>query len=147
MPTQNPVLLDTSALLTHFLDEPGADIVESHLALGPDHAHVSAPTVVELERRLADLIREAAERDGILSHYCHQLCSVVSIDTAAAEASIRLRRQCRERLPMVDALIAGCAMLHGFVLVHRDDHLASIPKSILRQMHLPARGNARKATE
>jgi predicted nucleic acid-binding protein len=72
---------------------------------------------------------------------------VVPIDTAAAEASIRLRRQCRERLPMVDALIAGCAMLHGFVLVHRNDHLASIPKSILRQTLLPARGNARKAME
>ncbi|MFM7099893.1 MAG: PIN domain-containing protein, partial [Verrucomicrobiota bacterium] len=83
-----------------------------------------------------------AERDGILRQYCHQLCSVVAIDTAAAEASIQLRRQCRARLPMVDALIAGCALLHGLVLVHRDDHLSSIPKAALRQVPLPARGTA-----
>jgi len=144
MPTPTQVLLDTSALLTHFLDEPGADIVEGHLALGPDHARVAAPTVTELERRLADLLRDEAERDGILHQYCHQLCSVVAIDQAAAEASIRLRRQCRERLPMVDALIAGCALLHGFVLVHRDDHLASIPKASLRQVLLPSRGITRR---
>lgn len=144
MATPTRVLLDTSALLTHFLDEPGADIVEGHLALGMDHAHVAAPTVAELERRLADLLHDEVERDGILHQYCHQLCSVVTVDTAVAEASIRLRRQSPERLPMVDSLIAGCALLHGFVLVHRDAHLASIPKAILRHVSLPARGMARK---
>ncbi|MFM7804882.1 MAG: hypothetical protein ACKPGK_10365, partial [Verrucomicrobiota bacterium] len=80
MPTPTQVLLDTSALLTHFLDGPGADIVEGHLALGRDHARVAAPTVAELERRLADLLLDEAERDRILHQYCHQLCSVVAID-------------------------------------------------------------------
>ena len=133
------VLLDTSALLTHLLDEPGADIVQQHLSAGPEHAHISAPTLVELERRLADFVQDEAERDDILDQYCSRLCTLVDVDRASAEASIQLRRKSRNRLPMVDALIAGCALRHEMVLIHRDEHLAGIPTKLLKQLPLTDR--------
>lgn len=133
------VLLDTSALLTHLLDEPGADIVHQHLSDGPEHAHVAAPTLAELERRLAGFIRDEQERDGILDHYCGQLCTLVDVDRASTQASIQLRRSCRDRLPLVDALIAGCAVRDGLILIHRDEHLAGIPAKVLGQVRLPGR--------
>jgi hypothetical protein len=38
---------------------------------------------------------------------------------------------------MIDALIAGCALRDGMVLVHRDEHLAGIPAKFLAQERLP----------
>jgi predicted nucleic acid-binding protein len=137
MSTRPKVLLDTSAILTHLLDEPGADAVQQHLSAGPDHAHIAAPTLAELERRLADFVRDDAERDNILDQYCRTLCTLVGVDRASVEASIHLRRKSRNRLPLVDALIAGCALRDGMVLVHRDEHLAGIPSKILAQERLP----------
>jgi predicted nucleic acid-binding protein len=142
MSPRTKVLLDTSALLTHLLDEPGADIVQEHLAAGSEHAHVSAPTLAELERRLAELVPDEGERDSILDQYCLQLCTLVDVDRASVEASIQLRRGSRNRLPLVDALIAGCAMRDGMMLIHRDEHLAGIPTKLLHQLCLPDRKEA-----
>lgn len=142
--SQRPrVLLDTSALLTHLLDEPGAEVVHKHLSEGPEHSHVAAPTLAELERRLSELVRDERECDEILNHYCLHLCTLIDVDQASVEASIRLRRTIRDRLPMVDALIAGCAVRDGLVLVHRDAHLASIPAAVLKQVRLPERADTR----
>ena len=51
------VVLDSSALITLFKNEPGADIVESHLA----DAAISAVNVQEVAKKMSDA--GAAERD------------------------------------------------------------------------------------
>jgi len=54
-------LLDTSAILSHFLDEPGAEEVEKLLGGGPDLAGLAAPSRAELDRRLNEIIPDPEE--------------------------------------------------------------------------------------
>ena len=48
-----------------------------------------------------------------------------------------IRHSCPNRLPLVDALIAGCATAAGLTLVHRDSHLDAIPTAVLAVLRLP----------
>ncbi|CAN5447613.1 hypothetical protein BH23VER1_BH23VER1_08300 [soil metagenome] len=128
-------LLDTSALLAHYLDEPGAQEVEALLASGPGGVALAAPTWVELQSRLRTFVPDAHERERVFDLYTRQLCAFLPIDRAACSAAIRLRDAAPQRLPLVDALIAGTAHAAGLVLVHRDPHLDSIPG--LKTVRLP----------
>ena len=129
-------LLDTSAVLLHFMGEPGGDRVGEWLGRGPDKTAIAAPSVVELASRLAELVRNEREERRILGLYTRELTTLVPVDEESAIAAIALRRASPERLPLVDALIAGCAGARGLVLVHRDRHLAAIPQSALRSVYL-----------
>ena len=130
-------LLDTSAILVHFLGEPGAELVSDLLSRGSESVALPAPTWVELERRLAELIPDADEAHRVWKLYTQMLCSFLPINAAAAEAAIALRKSSPGRLPMVDALIAGCAKAHHLTLLHRDAHMAAIPQTALASMALP----------
>ena len=130
-------LLDTSAVMAHFLAEPGGERVTQLLARGPGSVALAAPGWPELERRLDELIPEPAEAARIFRHYTETLCAMVPLDEAAARAAIRIRHSCPNRLPLVDALIAGCAMAAGLILVHRDSHLDAIPTAVLAVLRLP----------
>ena len=50
--------LDTSAILAHYLREPGADDVNAILARGPEAAGISLITLVELGDRLGALVAD-----------------------------------------------------------------------------------------
>ncbi len=39
----------------------------------------------------------------------------------------------------MDALIAATAKIHGFKLIHRDPHFATIPADLLKQVMLPTK--------
>lgn len=132
-------LLDTSAILAHFLDEPGAEQVEVLLAGGPDVAGLAAPSWSELDRRLCELIPDPAEAARILRHYTRSLCGFVPVDEAAALAAMSIRHASDKRLPLVDTLIAGCAACHRLTLVHRDKHMDAIPSDQVAMLRLPDR--------
>jgi predicted nucleic acid-binding protein len=132
-------LLDTSAILVHFLDEPGADQVEALLAGGTNVAGLAAPSWVELDRRLYELIPDAAEAARVLRHYTRSLCGFVALDEAAVLAAMKIRHGCASRLPLVDALIPGCAACHRLTLVHRDKHMDAIPSGHVVVIRLPDR--------
>ena len=123
--------------MAHFLAEPGGERVTQLLARGPGSVALAAPGWPELERRLDELIPEPAEAARIFRHYTETLCAMVPLDEAAARAAIRIRHSCPNRLPLVDALIAGCAMAAGLILVHRDSHLDAIPTAVLAVLRLP----------
>ncbi len=126
-------LLDTSALLTHCLGEPGADEVDEMLA--SKRAYVAAVTWFELRVRLQGATHAAA----LLQIYAEALAGTIDITREVADAAFRLRQTVGVRIPAVDSLIAGAAMARGFQLVHRDSHLAAIPLSVLAQIVLPAK--------
>ena len=128
-------LLDTSALLAHYLDELGADAVETLLARGPDTVALAAPTWVEFHTRIRELVDDAEERERVFGQYTRSLCSLLPLDAKASLAAIRLRTAAPGRLPLADALIAGTADAAGLVLVHRDPHFDSIPG--LKVLRLP----------
>ena len=135
-------LLDSSAILTHFFGEPGADQVSALLAQGPEVVALAAPSWPEIERRLAELIPDATEAHRIWRLYTQSLCGLVPVDASAALAAISLRQATPERIPLIDALIAGCAKARGLILVHRDRHLAAIPDTMLKTLRLPERAEA-----
>lgn len=120
-------LLDTSAILAHYLDESGADEVESLLAQGPDKVALAAPSWVELDTKLRELVPEKKARQNAFLQYTTTLTHLLPVDEEASLAAIRLRNAAPSRLPLVDALIAGVADAAGLILVHRDPHFDTIP--------------------
>lgn len=51
--------------------------------------------------------------------------SIIPLDDAVKEETIRLRRQCRIKTP--DAIIAATALTQGAVLLTNDDRLRKVP--------------------
>ncbi len=130
-------LLDTSAVMAHYLEEPGYEIVESLLADPTLPVAVSSLTWLEFHNRLQELCSEANERQRALDIYRTLLGRGIPADDAITTRAALLRRAAVSRLPNIDAIIAATAAEHGAVLVHRDGHLAAIPTSALPQVILP----------
>jgi predicted nucleic acid-binding protein len=128
-------LLDTSAILAHFLDEPGADDVESLLAQGPGVVALAAPSWIELDTRLREQVPEEDVRETVFLQYTASLTTLLPVDAESSLAAIRLRNTAPSRLPLADALIAGVADAAGLILVHRDPHFDTIPG--LKVLRLP----------
>jgi len=132
-------LLDTSALLAHYLAEPGAARVQ---ALFEDDTVVAGTSILalfEFELRLHQLGVAAATRAGELSRYRALLNVVVDVDEAVRSEAIRLRIGATAHVAAMDILIAAAASLRGATLVHRDPHFAAIPANLLKQEVLPAK--------
>jgi predicted nucleic acid-binding protein len=130
-------LLDTSALLAHCFDEPGADIVARLWRTGRAKPSVAAVTVTELRGRLREELDSEAEASRVADCYLNELTVCLPVDRATAELAWQLKLTTPGRLPLVDALIAACARRAGAVLVHRDPHMARIPVSLVEQEVLP----------
>ena len=130
-------VLDTSALLAHYLREPGAGDVNVILARGPEGNGVSLITVVELRGRLTELVADTTEAERTFKFYTETLTTTMPFTRATAEAAMELRSTTRPRLPLVDALIAASARQYGAILVHRDSHMAGIPTTLVNQKVLP----------
>ena len=130
-------VLDTSAILAHYLNEPGADDVNAILAQGPEVAGISLIGLVELRSRLAEVAANPQEAERAFKLYTGMLTTVLPFSRETADAAMSLRAATRPRLPLVDALIAASAKQHSAILVHRDPHMATIPASLLNQVMLP----------
>jgi predicted nucleic acid-binding protein len=128
--------LDTSALLAHYFDEPGAAKVELLWSDGSARLGVSAITVAELKGRLHQEIGDEAEAMKAAHAYLDELTTVLPVDRATAELAWQLRLATPHRLPLVDALIAATARAADAVLVHKDSHMAQIPTGLVRQIPL-----------
>ena len=129
-------ILDTSAILAHYFDEPGAAEVDAIWQDRKNVIAICALTVPELKMRLHVEVNERAEVNRAFKLYVDELTTTVPVDREVADEAAALRESAPSRLPLVDACIAGCARRHGCVLVHRDPHLAQLPGSFL-QLHLP----------
>ena len=130
-------LLDTSAILAHFLNEPGADEVENLLAQGPGVVGLAAPSWVELDTRFRELVPVAEVRENVFLQYTVSLTTLLPVDAESCLAAIRLRNAAPSRLPLADALIAGVADAAGLILVHRDPHFDIIPG--IKALRLPSK--------
>jgi PIN domain nuclease of toxin-antitoxin system len=97
-----PHLLDTSAVLAHFLDEPGSDVVSRILAGGKKKALLCAPSWAELERRLAELVPDEEEAERVWTLYTQELCGFLPLDADSVRAAIDLRRSAEGRLPLIE---------------------------------------------
>lgn len=136
-------VLDTSALLAHYFDEPGADVVEQLWATGSARPGVSAVTVAELRHRLGEEMGDSGEAREAADAYLNELTVCLPVDRMVAELAWKLKEAIAERIPLVDALIAATARAAGAVLVHRDPHFERIPRTVVDQVVLPLKTGER----
>ena len=126
-------LLDTSAILAHWLNEPGAFQVER--IINGKEAFVASVTWLELRIKWQEL----EHLNELIDIYQDAVAGTVDITEKVTKCAFEIRRATPDRIPTVDSLIAGAAQIRGYKLVHRDPHLAAIPESILTQTLLPAK--------
>lgn len=120
-------LLDTSAILAFVLQERGGERVGS--LLEEERVYIAAPSWLELRVRLE---REEAGAE-LLQLLESGILTSVDITAEVARRGFGLKSAATERVPVVDALIAGAAAVHEYTLVHRDDHFLGIPAGMLTQ--------------
>jgi predicted nucleic acid-binding protein len=135
-PEQQTFLLDTTALLAHFRNEPGAGQVQSILDDSNREVLISAVSITEFARRLEALGASLTDSRSITLEYASLASRVVQVDTAIAIRAFELGSACTARLPLADALIAACSSIHEAVLVHRDPHFDHVPDSLLAKAWL-----------
>lgn len=137
-------LLDTSALCAHFLAQPGADEVDRLLGERPDQIGVCVITWFEARYVLKRCGVSDSDLTRALSLYRSLPLRQCAITPEVVDQAIHVREATPIRLPLADALIAGCAAQHNAILVHRDSHLSALPARIVRGLRLPdtdRRGN------
>lgn len=130
-------VLDTSALLAHYFDEPGAEEVERLWSSRAGKPAICAVTVTELKVRLQEELIEGGEGLEAAEAYLNELTVCLPVDRATAELAWQLRESVSERIPLVDCLIAAAARSVDAVLVHCDPHLSRIPREVVKQAVLP----------
>jgi len=137
-----PYVLDTSALMAHFLNEPGWEIVEQLLEAEAGRVFINAVAWLEFQVCLKEVAPDTAKRERALQIYAELLDEAWPVTRDTAAAAFALREAATNRLPNSDALIAATAKLQGAMLVHRDPHFAAIPAKLLKQIVLPPKTNA-----
>ena len=129
-------LLDTSALLAHYRQELGWEVIQALLEDGAAEISLASPSLAEFSRRMHDLGADDSAIQDILDQYRLLFDDVVAIDGSTATAAYRITRQAASHIPLIDSLIAAAAQIDCAVLVHRDKHMAAIPANILKQQAL-----------
>ena len=129
-------LLDTSALLAHYRQETGWEDVQVLFEADETELVIASLTLTEFGRRLLELGASDSEVERVLTAYEQLLSSVVPLDAAVAKAAITIGSRTPRRLPLADALVAAAAQACDAVLVHRDEHMRSIPAELVRQREL-----------
>ena len=129
-------LLDTSALLAHYRQEPGSDQVQALFEREDEDLLIASVSLPEFARRLRDLGATPAAAQEIVARYRQAVTDIVSIDAPIATDSFDLLAQLPARLPLIDALIAAAARARSARLVHRDAHLRAVPAALLAQLDL-----------
>ena len=92
--------------------------------------------MTELGRRLRELGAADGDAERVLSEYELLFSEVVPLDAAIARAAFGIGCRTPRRLPLADALIAAAAQARDATLVHRDEHMRSLPADLVRQMEL-----------
>ncbi len=135
-------LLDTSALLAHYRQEDGWQEVQALFETDEADLIAASVSLTEFGRRLRELGADETEAEEVLSAYQLLFAEIASVDVAVARAAFVLGCRTPRRLPLVDALIAAVAQARAAVLVHRDEHMRSIPPELVHQQDLttPASG-------
>lgn len=132
-------LLDTSALLAHYLAEPGAEQVQALFENEAVEVGVSILSLYEFEFRLHRLGVPEADRIIELNRYRTLLNEIQDVNESVRREAIRLRVNATAHIAAMDVLIAASASLNKAALVHRDPHFNAVPSNLLKQEVLPAK--------
>ena len=129
-------LLDSSALLAFYFGESGGERVREIVSDDRVSVGLSVLTAAEFWSRLrAEGWEQVFDEEWRRVSEVMTLIAPVSFEVV--RRSLDVRAEATARLPQIDALIAGTALIHDAVLVHRDAHFLSIPAYLLQQESLP----------
>lgn len=132
-------LFDTSALLAHYLAEPGCNRVQFLFEDESVLAGTSILVFFEFELRLRQLGLTTSMLSTELAH-CRALFSeIMNVDEEGRRAGLIVRTEATARIAAMDTLIAATASVRNATLVHRDPHFLAIPTTLLNQEILPAK--------
>lgn len=120
-------LLDTSALLAHYRQETGWQAVQALFEDQDAKLLIASPSLTELGRRLFDLGASQENVAETLTAYRQLFPDIVPVNDEVAMQALEIIRQTPRRLPLIDALIAAAAFARDATLVHRDEHMRSLP--------------------
>lgn len=129
-------LLDTSALLAHYRQEAGWEAVQSLFETEGAELFIASVSLPEFGRRMRELGATETDVDKTLGNYGLLFAEIVPVDIAVAKAAFSIGCRTPQRLPLVDALIAASAQARDAILVHRDEHMRSIPAELIAQQDL-----------
>ncbi|BAM01439.1 MULTISPECIES: type II toxin-antitoxin system VapC family toxin [Caldilinea] len=129
-------VLDTSALLAHHRQEAGWSEVQALFEAEEAELILVSVSLAEFGRRLCELGATEEEIEATLTSYQLLFEEIVPVDAASAQAAFVLGCRTPRRLPLVDALIAAVAQIKGAILVHRDEHMRSLPADLVSQQDL-----------
>jgi predicted nucleic acid-binding protein len=129
-------LFDTSALLAHYRHETGWEEIQRIFEEEKAEIFLSSVSLTEFARRLNGLGASNEDIEQTLSDYEMLFSAIISIDHSIARVAYPIGQASEARLPLIDALIAAAAQRHDAILVHRDRHMAGIPKTVLDQRYL-----------
>jgi predicted nucleic acid-binding protein len=129
-------LLDTSALIAHYRQEPGWSRVQALFDTEGSEILAASVSLVEFARRLRELGATAGEARRSAESYMEALNDIVPVDESVAFAAFDIGCETAQRLPLIDALIAAAAHERSACLVHRDRHMVSIPANMVEQIDL-----------
>lgn len=129
-------LLDTSAILSHFQGEKGAEQVNALFENSKTEIFVSILSKVEFIRKVKEVEVDLNEVRRIWKEYSLLWSEVIPVDEKVTESSVEIFDQMNTRIPMIDSLIAASAHSKKAILVHRDQHLLGIPSTLVEQIYL-----------
>lgn len=132
------ILLDTSAVLALYFQEPGGARVAAMLGDPAVRANVSALSVGEFWSRLRAR-GSAQDFNDAWAGLQELIDDVIPVSPDIVLASCALREATPARLPYIDALIAATAAARNAILIHRDAHFPAIPMGLLKQEMLAER--------
>ena len=135
-------LLDTSALLAHWRQEPGWARVQALFEEGESEVLAASVSLAEFARRLCELGATTGEARRTAEEYLEAVDELVPVDKSVALQAFEIGCETAERLPLIDALIAAAARHRGACLVHRDQHMAAISTDVVEQIDLATEGDA-----
>ena len=100
-------LLDTSALLAHYRQEHGWEMVQAVFEDNEAEIIMASVSLPEFGRRLRDLGASETIAQETLTSYQLLCAEVAPVDAATALAALAIGYHTPRRLPLVDALIAA----------------------------------------
>ena len=130
-------VFDTTAVLAHYFNEPGAEQVHALLADKSVGVGFAALSLLDLKARLVASVADPREAERAFRLYAGELMATIPVTRDVAELAEAILRQTDDDLSLLEAIVAATAKSAGAVLVHRDPLLARLPVSLLNQYALP----------
>ena len=128
------LFLDTTALVAHALAEAGGSEVQALIANEAHDFFICSLSLFEL----AGVLKQNGASEQISTYWdvYRQVAKVIPVDADLAQSAWNLREKVGARIPIADAIIAAATQSVKATLVHRDQHLAQIPPSLILQIQL-----------